>query len=433
MSEVLKMSRKALTAAVVAATIAWSISLSAFLAPLTAKAATSGSLVKASLPAVYYVGADGKRYVFPNEKTYKTWYPDFSGVMVISDAELATLMIGGNVTYKPGVKMVKIQTDPKTYAVSHNGTLRWVKTEALATSLYGSTWNQQIDDVSDAFFTNYTIGADINSASDYSPAAETAAATSINQDKNLTGTGTSGDLTFSLAAGTPAAATLPRGATGVNFLSFNVMNSSSSAMTVDTVVVHRSGPGAPADFVAAYLFEGNTRLTSSRTVNSTTNESTFTGLGLALAAGQTRTLWLAADMSTTAGAGNVSAFEVTKVQSGSTLAGGAAMGASMTLSSATVGSLTISMSGSLTNPKVGQMNAKIGEFQLAAGSQEDLELRRLTLFQAGNLSRSNLTNLVLKQGGSTIATATGVDSKDHVVFVLTAPMLLEKGATRTFE
>src|SRR3990170_2304691 len=104
MSQALRMSRKAFTVAVVATTIAWSIGLSALLAPLSVAAAASGSLVKASLPAVYYVGGDGKRYVFPNEKTYKTWYADFSLVQTITDAELAAMAIGGNVTYKPGVR-----------------------------------------------------------------------------------------------------------------------------------------------------------------------------------------------------------------------------------------------------------------------------------------------------------------------------------------
>ena len=32
----------------------------------------SGGLIKGSLPAVYYIGADDKRYVFPNDKTYFT-------------------------------------------------------------------------------------------------------------------------------------------------------------------------------------------------------------------------------------------------------------------------------------------------------------------------------------------------------------------------
>ena len=87
--------KKGFTIAVSVMTITWSIGIAAF-APLSAAAASEaavapGELVKASLAAVYYVGNDGKRYVFPNEKTYKTWWSDFSAVKTISDSELAAL------------------------------------------------------------------------------------------------------------------------------------------------------------------------------------------------------------------------------------------------------------------------------------------------------------------------------------------------------
>ena len=69
-------------------------------------------------------------------------------------------------TYRPGAKLVKIQTDPKVYAVSRNGVLHWVKTEALATALYGANWNTRVDDVPDTFFTNYTVGTPIENVWD---------------------------------------------------------------------------------------------------------------------------------------------------------------------------------------------------------------------------------------------------------------------------
>ncbi len=145
----------------------------------------SGSLIRGtSLSAVYYVGADGFRYVFPNEKTYFTWYSDFSGVTQLSDADLGRIQIGGNVTYKPAAKLVKINSDPRTYAVDENGTLRWVSTEAIATTLYGATWNTaKTDDIPDGFFANYQVGEPIMEASDFSP---TLAVANINEDKDLT-------------------------------------------------------------------------------------------------------------------------------------------------------------------------------------------------------------------------------------------------------
>lgn len=118
----------------------------------------SGSLIKGSRPSVYFCGKDGKRYVFPNERIFFTWYNNFSTVKTLADTVLAEIALGGNVTYKPGIRMIKIQTDPKTYAVARNGLLRWVKTEEAARRIYGDDWNKKIDDVPDAFFFNYKIG-----------------------------------------------------------------------------------------------------------------------------------------------------------------------------------------------------------------------------------------------------------------------------------
>lgn len=137
------------------------------LAPSVQAAPAAGSLVKASGPAVYYAAADGKRYVFPDEKTYFTWYADFNGIVTISDAELAALPIGGNVRYRPGSKLLKITSDPKVYAVGANGALRGLADEATARALYGADWAKQVNDLSDAFFINYPQGGAITSAADY--------------------------------------------------------------------------------------------------------------------------------------------------------------------------------------------------------------------------------------------------------------------------
>ena len=146
----------------------------------------SGDLIRgASFPAVYYMGKDGFRYVFPNDKTYFTWYNDFASVKWISDADMTKIQIGGNVTYRPGKKMIKINSDPKTYAVGESGGLFWVTSEAIAISMYGTNWNKMIDDVPDGFFGNYKVAGDINAAADFIPADETAKADNINSDKGL--------------------------------------------------------------------------------------------------------------------------------------------------------------------------------------------------------------------------------------------------------
>jgi plastocyanin len=168
-----------------------SIFLFAFLA-LPASAATpvetlkAGDLIRSeSFSAVYYYGEDGMRYVFPNDKTYFTWYSNFNNVKWLSDSDMSTVQIGGNVTYKPGVKMIKIKSDPKVYTVSKNGLIRAVGSEAVAKTLYGNSWASKVDDMPDGFFSNYSIGSPIELEGQFSRDAETNDALNIDDDKSL--------------------------------------------------------------------------------------------------------------------------------------------------------------------------------------------------------------------------------------------------------
>jgi hypothetical protein len=137
----------------VAATLATSAML---VAPVASQAATTtafspGDLIKGSGSTVYYFGPDGRRYVFPNDKTYFTWFSDFSKVKQVPDGVLGTIPLARqNITYRPGKKMVKITTDPRTYVVDQGGVLRHIGSEQLAETLYGLNWKNQIDDVPDA-------------------------------------------------------------------------------------------------------------------------------------------------------------------------------------------------------------------------------------------------------------------------------------------
>jgi len=161
-----------------------------------ATAGTTGELIKLQCAAgaglndpckgVYYLGADGKRHVFVDLKTYMTWYSDFSNVRIVSATELASYKIGKTVTYRPGTKMIKINTDPIVYAVAANGTLRKITSEAVAKALYGNAWATQVQDISEGFFSDYVHGADIAVAADFDVTAATAGATSINVDRSLT-------------------------------------------------------------------------------------------------------------------------------------------------------------------------------------------------------------------------------------------------------
>ena len=164
------------------------LSAFAYITPAQAANDHNGKVVRMEgLSTLYYVASDGKRYVFPNVKTFSTWFPDFDDVETLTQEELQGLQLGGNVVYRPGVVLVKITTDPKVYAVSSNGRLRWVKTEQIATNLYGSDWNQLVDDIPDSFFTNYVIGEEIDDANEYDPDDEINNCKTIDKNRGMWG------------------------------------------------------------------------------------------------------------------------------------------------------------------------------------------------------------------------------------------------------
>ena len=72
----------------------------------------------------------------------------------------------GNVRFRPGALLVKITTDPKVYAVSRYGVLRWV----MCVSHCGSIRLELefiVRDVSDTLFINYLRGSDVGQSVDY--------------------------------------------------------------------------------------------------------------------------------------------------------------------------------------------------------------------------------------------------------------------------
>lgn len=143
------------------------LAASALLAPLAPAAAAPapGSLIKGSSSSVYYVW-EGKRWVFPNEAVYFSWYRDFGSVATVADTDLSALPLGGNITFRPGSKLVKLQSEPKTYAVAPGGVLRWVTSEEAAAALYGPAWAGEVRDLSDAFFLDYRVGEPVSAPED---------------------------------------------------------------------------------------------------------------------------------------------------------------------------------------------------------------------------------------------------------------------------
>jgi len=238
----------------------------------------------------------------------------------------------------------------------------------------------------------------------------------------------SGAFVFMLASDNPIGSALPKGAAGVVLMKFVV----SGTGTLGSVTFKREGIGATGDFASSgfYLYDGATRLTSGRSINSTTHEISF--LNLALAVSGSKTLTLVADISSSATTGNRHMFKLVS-GTGTPTPTGTLVGSEFSIAGQQVGGVTATSSASLSNPKVGQIGAKIAEFRLTASSTEDIQIKMIALTEGGSIANANLANFVLKQAGNTVATAAAIGAKDLVSFVFATPFNLDKGQQRTFE
>lgn len=462
--------------------------------PHSASAATlvAGDLIKASGPTVYYYASDSRRYVFPNETTFFSWFSDFSSVKVLSDSELAAIPLVRNLTIRPGTKLVKITTDPKVYTVSTGGVLHWVQSEALATQLYGSSWNRRVVDVQDGYFQNYTTGSALSSAvhpdgTVISYANDSSRYVVLNgMKRKLTGsafsanmyneanviqttivypdgsditgreamiwdaiynpagtnpgtTPVAGNLMVALASDTPARATLPQGSSGSQLAKFN-FTAGSSDVRVTGLSIHRRGVGATTDFNNLYLYDVNgMRLTTGRSINSVNQTVEFNGLNWTIPAGQTWSLVLVGDVKAGITSGGEHLFELMNAAAvitsttGTTIAGTfPIVGNSFVIGTTSAARLDVQNGSTVSNPNVGSQGVEISNFKLTANTN-DVLVKRVTLYQAGSIPSTDLKNFKLYQGSTLVAEGATISANNQIVLTFSGNgYTLPNGVTRVF-
>lgn len=467
-------------------TVCWSLGIASVL-PAFAATISAGDLIKASGAAVYYYGADGMRYVFPNEATYKSWYADFSAVKTITDAELAAIEMNGNATVRPGTKLVKITTDPKTYAVTPGGVLRHIDSEARAVTLFGTNWASKIVDVSDAFWVNYKKGAIINSdinpdgslvkyaGSDtiyliedgmkraISSAAFTAnrysmmnvvtisdsitysngsALTSLEAELvNVAGganagggSTTGGGLTVALASDTPTSGIAVGNAARVPFTKIN-LTATGGDVIVDQITIQRTGLGNDNAFSSLDIIDTATGMpinTTSKTLNSS-HQATFTG-DFTVKSGTTMGVLVTANMAASLAsyAGEVPSITIVEVKANGSVSGNLPItGNYQNINGTiTIGTATID-DGAYHNVaasvEVGKTDYTVFAMKVSAGSAEAVSFNQLKLYESGSATLgTDVTNIKLFRDGTKLADGM-VDGK-YVSFSF-SPLTLDKGAS----
>ena len=255
-------------------------------------------------------------------------------------------------------------------------------------------------------------------------------------------------VTVSVSDDTPSADTIPSAATSVELASFD-LTATGDDTAVDGLTVHQYGiSSAPSD-ATVYLYNGSERLTSGTTVNSTTHESDFRNLNVEIEEGETVTLTVRMDMGTWTSSGEVG-FEIastSKVDVGDSAVEGnfPAMAEKFSVSTTSVGSVTVEKNGSIDNAQVGADDSYIGKLKLTAGSVEGGYVKELGLYVAGTISTADVENLRLYVTGDDaepIAQVANVDDLDVARFVigegegvmdgLSDGYLLEKGNSKSF-
>lgn len=245
-----------------------------------------------------------------------------------------------------------------------------------------------------------------------------------------------GDMAVSLSDESPAGATLPKNSTSVPVASWDFSPTGTSDSTLQSLEIHRFGVSTLPSDHQVYLYDGNDRLTSGKSVNSTTNVVTFNNLNIDIDNSETKTLTLRLDVGAVALTGELG-FEIASASavgsdgevSGSFPLAGALFGTSTTAA----GSVTIQKNGTITNPKVGEDDVTVAKFKIAAATEE-ASVEQLNLYVTGTIANDAIENFELYVSGedNAIATVEGLNSKDLATLVFDEPYVITKGDTKSF-
>jgi hypothetical protein len=457
MNDVILFSKRTLTMTVVITTIAWAMGLSMLLVPLAvlAEEANVGDDIKvADSASIYYLGASG-RYVYPNAAIFASWGRSLAAVKTVSSAFLLGKDLKGNVKVKPA-KLIQLVTNDtpwrvassKVYAVSANGTARWITTAEVAAALFGTGWESKIVAVPESLWANYTVGANIIAAADYS--LTTNEAVTIAQENGGTST-----TPTTPVAGAPVTATLgadnPSGATLASGTAFNpalvvTLTAGSQDASVTKMKLTRFGITADTA-VTLGLYDSTDPLHSLISTTHATISDNVAQLVLAtpatIAANTSKSFYVLANIVATAGTFGLKIAKAEDIEGVAATGTFPITGNTFTLvnGAATVGTATLDAvlvhnngvnDATTVNVAIGTVAQEIARFRVVAGANEDLNVWGVTLYQAGNASDGDITNIKLKApNGDVLATAEKTVNR-YAKLSFASAYLMPKGSTRDF-
>ena len=492
--------KKFFTYTVVIATIAWSIGLAA-LVPSASAAYTpvAGDLIKLNLvsaPGVYYVGTDLKKHLFSNRVTFGTWYDNFTGLKKLTSDEFQSVALGNDVIARAGV-LVKMEDSNQIYAMTTGGKLCKITSDAAGKALFGTNYASTANFIQTAFAQNYQDRAscDLTSTSNlpngflikyasdpsdkfyidggnkrpitadgftankfkdskvytvpatmtYTAGASLSSRESAVSDVVVSGNMIpviTGNVTASLAAGTPAAGAFPVSAGTaiagqVPFLKVNITAGASNAV-VTSMNVYRGGLSNDNDLNNVYLMDGATVIASN--IGMSSGKVVFsqpTGL-FTVPAGTTKTITVAADINPVA-AGHAFVWSINSasdiVATSQTVGGsfpitGNAISA-VQVSNPDLATLTITPTVTGGTVNAGTQAYLAGQLTLQSANSA-VSVKSIKLTETGTITAaSDLANLKLMVNGAQIGNvAPALNADGTVVFDLSSnPLQITAGQT----
>ncbi len=231
-------------------------------------------------------------------------------------------------------------------------------------------------------------------------------------------------LKVELSDETPEGETIPARSTSVEMASFDLTAMNDDAVLED-ITLHHFGVSSMYSGHSVYLYHGTDRLTSGRSVNSTTNEVVFTNVNLDIAEGDTETITVRMDVS---GAATLVEKEVGfEIENASDVTTNAmdvsgtfpVKAEKFTIATEQAGTVTIEKNGTITDPNVGDQGVTIAKFTIDAAT-EAAALNELGLYITGSVAADDVQDLELYVSGETdpIAMVDGVDSQDVARFII---------------
>jgi hypothetical protein len=417
-------------------------------------------------------------------------------VVTVPSSELQSYPIGGNVTMRPGTKLVKITTDPTVYAVEPGGELRSIVSEENAIDLYGANWASMVVDVPDSFFVNYEVGSALTAGEyptgtlvqeegssdvyyvdngEYRTFSGEAAFLAnnlkwsdvITTDMNITATGseingfetdlfnpaggattgggttpTGTGLSAALSSSTPAATTIPYNVQGQVYTSVNLTASNDGAVELTGLTVKRTGLGETDDFGKVYVEVDGVRHGNKRTLGSDNVANLYFNTDsskITIPAGETITIDIVADMDGTTDSGGQNALSIesaSSVDASATVSGSFPITGNL-MSVSSVGAPTVTIDfGSASDDDVylGDEQVEVAEFDVEnTSSSEDISFTQVTLENTGSADENEVINYTLyNNSDEVVAGPVDADSNDMIKFMLNDSIEIEDGRSETF-